>query len=145
MYAWVIFCPFIPLLASKIKNWNKIRRYILLHMCTINKDSWDIRHNRQTLLSFSAIFCPFIPLTNQKINILKKWKKNIGDIIILLLSTMNDNRDVWFLRHGVQQVKSFLILDYFLPFHWKIKILELEISSAYTCVPQLAMIWYMVP
>ena len=81
---WVIFCPFTPLLAPKIKNLKKIRRYFLFHMCTINKDSWDIRHNRQK-------FCPFVPLINQKIKILKKWKKTPRDIIILHLSTTNDN------------------------------------------------------
>ena len=60
-------------------------------MCTINKDSWDIRRNRQKFLSFWVLFCPFIPLTNQKIKILKKWKKTPGHIIILHLSTTNDN------------------------------------------------------
>ena len=32
--------------------------------------------------------------------------------------------NVWFLRYGVQQAKSFLILDHILSFYWKIKILE---------------------
>ena len=59
------FCPFTPLLAPKIKNWKKIRRYFLFHMCKINKDSWDIKHYRQKFLSFCAIFCPFIPPANQ--------------------------------------------------------------------------------
>ena len=74
---WVIFCPFTPLLAPKIKNWKKIRRYFLFHMCTINKDSWDIRHNRQKFLSFWAIFYPFIPLTNQKSKSKKNEKKTL--------------------------------------------------------------------
>ena len=61
-------------------------------MCTTNKDYWDITHNRQRFLSFWVLFCPFIPLTKQKIKILKKWKKKTpGDIIILHLSTTNDN------------------------------------------------------
>ena len=80
---WVqhtIFCNFgtffalYPLLAPRIKTWKKIKRYFLFHMCTINKNSWDIRRNRQKILSFWAIFCHFIPLTNQKIKIFKKWK-----------------------------------------------------------------------
>ena len=58
---WVILL----LLAPKIKNWKKIRRYFLFHMCKINKDSWDIKHYRQKFLSFCAIFCPFIPPANQ--------------------------------------------------------------------------------
>ena len=32
--------------------------------------------------------------------------------------------DVWFLRYEVQQAKSFLILDQFLSFYWKIKTLK---------------------
>ena len=68
-------CPFTSLLAPKLKNWRKKRRYFLFHMCTINQDSWDKRHNRQKFLSFWVIFCHFIALTNQKFKILKKWKK----------------------------------------------------------------------
>ena len=93
-------------------------------MSTINKDSWDIRCNRQTFLPFLAIFCSFIPLTNQKIKIFKKWKKVPGNIIILHVYHEWQSYDVRFLRYGVQQVKSFLILDHFLPFYWKIKVLK---------------------
>ena len=138
---WVIFCPFTPLLAPKIKNWKKIRRYFLFHMCTINKDSWDIRHNRQK-------FCPFVPLINQKIKILKKWKKTPRDIIILHLSTTNDNHMMsssWDMVFNRQNLFSFWTNFY--PFtekskFWKKK--SLEISSAYPCVPQITIIWCMV-
>ena len=78
-----MFLPFTPLLAPKIKKWKKIRGYFLFCMCTINKDSWDIRYNRQKFLPFWIIFCPFTPLTNQKIKIMKKWKKTPADFIIL--------------------------------------------------------------
>ena len=76
-------------------------------MCTIHKDSWDIRRNRQKLLSFWVLFCRFLPLTNQKIKILKKWKKTPRDIIILHLSTTNDNHimygfwDMKFIRQNL--------------------------------------------
>ena len=93
-------------------------------MSTINKDSWDIRCNRQKVLSFLAIFCSFIPLTNQKIKIFKKCKKVPGNIIILHVYHEWQSYDVRFLRYGVQQVKSFLILEHFLPFYWKIKVLK---------------------
>ena len=112
---WVIFCPFTPLLAPKIKNWKKIRRYFLFHMCTINKDSWDIRHNRQK-------FCPFVPLINQKIKILKKWKKAPRDIIILHLSTTNDNHVMyssWDMVFNRQNLFSFWTIFY--PFTEKSK------------------------
>ena len=85
-------------------------------MSTINKDSWDIRCNRQKVLSFLAIFCSFIPLTNQKIKIFKKCKKVPGNIIILHVYHEWQSYDVRFVRYGVQQAKSFLILDHFLPF-----------------------------
>ena len=34
------------------------------------------------------------------------------------------SHDIWFLRYRFQQAKSFLILDHFLPFYWKIKVLK---------------------
>ena len=121
---WVFFFPFNPLLTPKIKNWKKIiiRRHFLFHMCTINNDSWDIRHNTQKFLSFWTIFCPFIPLTNQKIEILKKWKKPWRYHHFTFVYHEWQSYDVRFLRYGVQQAKSFHILDHFLRFYWKIKI-----------------------
>ena len=53
---WVIFCPFTPLWASKIKNWKKIRRYFLLRMRKINKDSWDIRRAYRNFCHFGSFF-----------------------------------------------------------------------------------------
>ena len=55
---------------------------ILLHMCTINEynmmySSWDIRHDKQSFLSFWVIFCPLTFLTIWKIKLLKKWKKRL--------------------------------------------------------------------
>ena len=41
----VIFYPFTPLLAPRIKNWKK-KRYFLFCMSTINKDSSDRRTDR---------------------------------------------------------------------------------------------------
>ena len=55
---------------------------IISHKCNINAKhmmygSWDIKHDRQNVLSFWAIFCPFTPLKIQKIKILKKWRKQL--------------------------------------------------------------------
>ena len=36
--------------------------------------SWDIRHSRQSFLSFWATFWPLTPLKTWNIQILKKWK-----------------------------------------------------------------------
>ena len=51
---------------------------------------WNLRCNRQKILSFWAIFCPFRPLKTWKIKILK-LKKTLGDIIIWRICTINDN------------------------------------------------------
>ena len=51
---------------------------------------WNIRCNRQKILSFWTIFCPFRPLKTWKIKILK-LKKTLGDIIIWRICTINDN------------------------------------------------------
>ena len=61
--------------------------------------------------------------TNQKIKILKKWKK-LWRYYFTFVDHKWQSHDVWFLRYRVQQAKSFLILDHFLPFYWKIKVLK---------------------
>ena len=38
---------------------------------------------------YEPFFFPFNPLTTQKIKVLKKFKKLLGDIIILLMCTIN--------------------------------------------------------
>ena len=103
------FCPFTPLLAPKIKNWKKIRRYFLFCMCTTNKDSWDITFNRQKFLSFLVIF---IPLTNKKIKILRKKAWRYHQLILVYRKWQS--YDVWFLSYKVQLTEFFV--DYFLPF-----------------------------
>ena len=124
---------------------------ILLQMCTINEDhmiydSWNIRCNKQTFLSFWDIFCPFTPWQPGKS---KFWEiKNIpGDIIILHMCTINDNHmclvpEIWSTID-----KFFVILDHFLPSYptnnpknkyfekMKKKKKHLEILSCYKGVP----------
>ena len=117
-------------------------------------------HNRQNYLSFWANFCPFTPnkLENQNF---EKMKTTSGDIVILQTNTIKDSHkwklyDVWFLRYWAWQTEFFLILDNFLPFYspslttQRIKILkkwkkQLEISSFYTSLLYMTIIWYMVP
>ena len=77
------------------------RGYHFLHVCTTNDDHirygyWDMKCDRQNLLSFWAIFYPFTLLTSWKIKSKKKKK-------------------------------------------------HLEISSFYTCVQQMTIIWCMIP
>ena len=114
--------------------------------------SKNIRSDTQKFLSFCVIFCPFSPLTTWKIKILKLKKKTPGDIIILQICTINDNHmmyDSWDMEHDRQKFLSFWTL--FCPFTplttQKIKILKnctkyVEISSFYTCVPKITIIWY---
>ena len=82
---------------KKKKKWKKCLEILSFYtyMCTINEDhmiygSWNIRCNRQKFSTFWAIFCLFSPLTTWKIKILT-LKKTPGDIIILHISTINDN------------------------------------------------------
>ena len=147
---WVIFCPFTPLLIPKInickKMYKKPADIILLHMCTINEDHmmsgfWNIRHDRQSFLSFWAIFCPLTLLTTWKIKILKNLKKGTQDIILHLCTT-ND----YHMMYGSSDMEHdrqnfFVTLRLFFAPIQKIKMLKkwkryLEILSFYTCVPK---------
>ena len=94
---------------------------MILHLCTANDDhmfgSWDIEHNRQNFLPFRAILCPFTPITTQKIKILKIWKKTPGGLIILNMSTINENHimyESWDMEHDRQNFFSFWTI--FCPF-----------------------------
>ena len=116
---WAIFYPFYPPNNPENQNFETIkeasRDVIILHMCTNNHDHmmyapWDIECNRHHFLSLWAIFCPFTPLTTEK-SIFWKNEKITWTYHHLLLY------DVWFLRYGVQQTESFVILDYFLLFY----------------------------
>ena len=98
---------------------------------------------------FWAIFCPF---TAQKIKILKKWKIHLQ---ISSLYTINDNHMMygsWGTKCNKQNFLSFWAI--FCPFAplttQKIKFLKkwkkhLEISSFYTSVPKIMIIYYAVP
>ena len=144
---WVIFCLFTQLLAPKTKNWKK-RRYFLFRMRSINKGSWDIRH-KQRNFSFKAIFCSFIPLTNQKIKILKKWKKTRE--ILSFYICLPWMAIIWCTVPEIWSSRGKIFSDFGLFFALLLKNHNferkktLEISSAYTCVPQMAIIWCMVP
>ena len=117
--------------------------------------SWDIEHNKQNFLSFRTIFCPFTHFNNSENQNFEKMKKTPEGIIILNMSTTNENHimyDSWDMEHDRQNF--FRILDHFLPFYTafssppippynpetqRIKILKkwkkhLEISSFYTSV-----------
>ena len=131
-------------------------------MCTINENhmmcgSWDMEGDGQNILSFWTVFALLPPttLTTQKIKIVKKWKTNLGDNIILRKCTISDNHMMygsWDIERDIQNFLSFwTIFCTFTPLtSWKIKILKrlknvLEISSFYTNVPKIMIICYSVP
>ena len=101
--------------------------------------------------SFFALLHPSLKM--QKIRILKK--KIAGDIIILHMCTKSHNHmryGSWYTKWDRQKILSFWIIFYtFTPLTTrKIKILKkwkenLEMSSFYTCVPKITIIWCMLP
>ena len=114
--------------------------------------SWDIECDRLKLVIMGH-FLPFYPLKTQKIKILKKWKKlrEISSFYTCVPKTTiiwGTVPEIWSERN------NFLFWAIFCTFTsqttQKIKILKnwkkyLEISSFYTCVPKIMIIWCMLP
>ena len=99
-------------------------------------------------------FLPSHPLTNWKTKTLKKMKKASRDVIILHMCTKNHNHMYasWDMNCTRHNFLSFCTIC--CPFPplttWKIEISKkwekkLEISSFYNCVPQITIIWCIVP
>ena len=122
----------------------------------------EIWHATEKFLPYWIIFYPFSPLTTQKIKILySNWKNACRYYHFTHFHHKWQSYDVRFLRCGAQQTEFFVILDLFLLFYppappppplWtqKIKILKkwqktLKIFSFYKCVPEITVIWCMVP
>ena len=87
-----------------------------------------------------VILGPFLPIYSTKKpknQNFEKMKKNSWRYYIFTFFYYEwQPNNVWFLRYGVQQAKSFLILDHFLSFYWKIKILKKkprDIVSLHSC------------
>ena len=78
--------------------------------------SWDIRHGRQSFLSFWAMFCPLTLLTTCEIKIIKNEKNTWRYYRFTLVSHKWWSYVVWFLRYGAEQTEFFVILCHFLPF-----------------------------
>ena len=106
------------------QNFEKIKKTPedILQMYTINDShmmygSWDMERDIQNLL-FCTIFCPFTPVKTWKIKILKKWKKNPGDVIILQMCTLNDSHMMygyWDMEHDRQNFLLFWTIFSLLP------------------------------
>ena len=101
------FLPFDPPNNPKNQNFEKTKKpgdIIILHLCTANVDhmmygSWDIKCDRQNFLSFwASFFLPFYRPNNPENQNFEKNEKRLGDVIILHMSTMNQNHmmyDSW--------------------------------------------------
>ena len=95
----------------------------MLHLRTTNDDhmmygSWDIKRDRQNFLSFWVIFCPITPsppLYKPENQNFEKMEKSPGEIIILHMSTINQNHmmyDSWDMEHDRQNFFSFWTIFY---------------------------------
>ena len=101
--------------------------------------SWDIKCKGQSFLSFWTIYCP-LTLKNSANQNFEKILKKSGDIIILHMSTINENHIMYDSR-DIECDRPFL--DHFFLFtsanNPKNQNLEkknsLEISSFYTSAP----------
>ena len=141
---WAIFCPFTPLTTWKTKILEKMKKASFytcvpkIMICYMLLEIWS---------ATDTIFCcfgSFFALLSHYIDPEKKLEKNLGDIILLHMCTINENH----MMHGSWDIKAqgieFLaIWGHFLPFDPlttpKIKFLKkwktlLEISSFYTSV-----------
>ena len=113
--------------------------------------SCDIEHNRPNFLLFWTIFCPFTLLKTKKIKILKKWKKqleilsfytSVPQIIItwhIAQDMACDRCNCYFSFWGIFCRFTCLKNENFKK--WKKR---LEISSFYTSVTKIMIIWYIV-
>ena len=189
---WAIFCPvtFHPRKNLENQNFEKMKKVIILYMCTRNHDHmmygsrdmgardiifchfgsflalsphyWPRKLKFQKnvkniwryypfthmynkwrflrykvrpteFLPFWAIFCPFTPLKTRKIKIIKNMKNPPGYIIILHLSTTNDNHMMhtsWDMKRDRQFFFSFwTVFCPFLPFDtWDLYYFESSLS-----------------
>ena len=116
----------------------------------------EIQSETENFLSFWAIFCPFTPYGPRKSKFWKNKKKS-EDNIILQMCTINVT--INHMMYGSWDMECnghnfFVTSDHFLPFyplttpknHNFVKMKKyLKILSFYTCVPQMTIIWCMVP
>ena len=111
---------------------------------------------QNNFLSFWVTFCPIIPLLTPKIKICNKCKKTWRYCPITHVYHKWRSYDVWFLRYKAGQAEFFLSFwAIFCPLTllttWKIKVLKkwkkayIQKLLFYTCMPQMMIIWCMVP
>ena len=116
--------------------------------------SWNIDCNKQNFLSFWTVFYLFNPITTWKIKFWKNEKTAWRYYHFIHVYHKWQSNDVWFLRYEARQTIFLSFWTIFCPFTpltaRKIKIskkwnIYLEMSSFYTSVPKIMIIWYTVP
>ena len=129
----------------------------ITRICTIIEDpmmysSWDLQHNR--------VFCHFGPFfalwPSQQPKKSKVWKneKKPGNMNLQLCITNDDHKmyGSWDIEHD--RKKKFFFWSHFLPFYptnnsknpnFEKMIKKPGILSFYTCVPQMTIVWCVVP
>ena len=154
---WAIFCPFPLLTTPKInisKNEKNNRQYY--HFTLVQHrwpyHAWFLRYGALQTEFFVILdhFLPFYPPNNLENQDFERMQKMPGDII-LYMYTINKNQMMpgsWDIEHDRQHFLSFWAI--FCPStqlttwkskFWKSEKKNLEISSFYTCVTQMAIIW----
>ena len=92
---------------------KRLRYIIILHMCTINDscmkyglyEVWDMECNRHNFFVILDHFFALLPPNNPKNQNFEKNEKNLRDIIILNMCTINDNHMMygsWDTEHNRQ-------------------------------------------
>ena len=164
MSFWAIFCAFRSLTTRKIKILEKRKNNLEMSSFYTYQNSWsyDVCSLKygvwQTFCHFGPFFALYPTIDPNKKN-LEKCKKTFSLCITQVYYEWRSYH-IWFLRYKAQQRDFFVILGHFLPFDApnnsrnqtfenneekkkKKKMINLEILSFDTCVPQ--MIWCMVP
>ena len=144
---WAIFYP---LLLPAVRNHKKSQK-CTIKWCMLTQvwSATDI-----TFCHFRSFFALLPHYWPRKLIFGKNVKRNWRYYPFTQVHHKSRSYDAWFLRYKVQRTKFFVILGHFLPFCppnnpknqnvEKIKKI-LEILSFYTCVPQITIIWHMVP
>ena len=127
---------------------------LILNLCSKKQDHMMYAYSGMecdghNFLLFEVIFCPFPPLLTPKIKIWKKCKKYLLHMCIITQDhIMYCSWDIKYKR------QFFVILGHFCTLSLlttqKTKLLkklkkQLKMLSLYTCVPQMIIIWCMVP
>ena len=155
------FLPFYPLKTPKIKilKMKKFAEISSFYTCApknhdhVMYGSWDMECDRQFFVTMDCFFA-FYHLLHPENENFQKFKNTSKYYHFTNVYYNWQSYHIWFFRYGVQQTIFFVILDHFLSFYHpsnpknenfiKLKKEPLEISSFYTSVTKIMIIFYTV-